>query len=525
MIAGFAPVQSRSDIEFSWARSRMAGIRPEGVPSLIKHGAGAGHLVRAANPVLTRATAEFDGAPLSFVLCDQEATVLDVHVTQPSVGQAIGCAGIEQGIGLSEEAVGTNAVGTVVEARKPLLVAGSDHFMSAFHGFACHGQPIVHPITRRFEGVLNVGGSVATDARFFAPVARRLVSDIEDRLLASSPAAQRILLAAFYAAAPRRNRPVVAIGEGLVMATPGALDLLSPVDHAALRAEFAESAQKKTCCRMLTLESGRLVQLSSRPVDGTDGVVLTLFDTAPSTRLSSADAMADLPVLILGETGSGRSSEACRRLPTPMPSVVDAAEVSHRGASLWLSSARRGFDTTGGVVVDNAHLLDEALSRTVASLIRTAGRPTAVIGDVEPHPSITALCNDRRETVPLRHRRAEIPRLASEMLSRHPGGEALRLTCDTMAILAAQSWPGNLAELQRVIDAVAVRRSAGDIIPADLPPAYREADTIRSPLDEAERGMIIGALQAADGNKVRAARSLGMSRSTLYNRMKALKIP
>lgn len=524
MTTGFAPVESRPDIESSWARSRMAGVTREGVPSLRRYETETGHLIRAASPVLARATVEFDGAPLCFVLGDQEATVLDVHVTQPSLGRAIGGAGIERGVGLSEEAVGTNAVGTVVEARKPLLVAGSDHYMTAFQGFACYGHPIVHPVTRRFAGVLNVGGAAATDTRFLAPVARRIVSDIEDRLLATSPAAQRILLTTFHAAARGKSRPVLAIGEGLVMATPAALDMLSPVDHAALRAEFAEPVQKKPHRRSMTLDSGRVVRLSCEPVEGTGGVVLTLSEVEPSFRLSRSYSAADLPVLILGETGSGRSSEARLLLRAPEPTVIDAAVVCSQGASAWLRAARRGFETAGAVIVDNAHLLDEALSRMVASWIEAANRPTAIIGDAEPHPSITALCNDRRETVPLRYRRAEIPRLASEILSRQPNGNTLRLACDTMSLLAVQSWPGNLAELQKVISAVAVRRTAGDIITADLPPAYRAAGAIRSPLDEAERGMIVSALRAAGGNKVRAARSLGMSRSTLYNRMKALKI-
>ena len=70
--------------------------------------------------------------------------------------------------------------------------------------------------------------------------------------------------------------------------------------------------------------------------------------------------------------------------------------------------------------------------------------------------------------------------------------------------LAAHQWQGNSAELRRVIRAVARIRSAGDVIPSDLPAPYRDARA-PPPIRDAERDAIVAAIEAAGGNKLRAA--------------------
>ena len=91
-------------------------------------------------------------------------------------------------------------------------------------------------------------------------------------------------------------------------------------------------------------------------------------------------------------------------------------------------------------------------------------------------------------------------------------------------MLSTQTWPGNLADLRRVVDELARSRSAGDIIPNDLPASHRATSNPPTPRAQAERDVIVAALHAAHGNKIRAAKALDVSRSTLYNRMHALRI-
>jgi transcriptional regulator of acetoin/glycerol metabolism len=140
------------------------------------------------------------------------------------------------------------------------------------------------------------------------------------------------------------------------------------------------------------------------------------------------------------------------------------------------------------------------------------------------HAPLVVMCGDRRDLLPLRRRRHEIPKLAQRMLAEVTDAGRARLTSDTLRTLAAQPWPGNLAELRRVVETVAGIRSAGDIIPSDLPSSHRRSAEPASPLRQAEREVVVAALEAAGGNRLQAARALGVSRSTLYNRMRALRI-
>ena len=82
------------------------------------------------------------------------------------------------------------------------------------------------------------------------------------------------------------------------------------------------------------------------------------------------------------------------------------------------------------------------------------------------------------------------------------------------------SWPGNAEQVYQVLRHVAQHRRAGLIQPADLPAELRTVSRRSlSPLESMERDAIVNSLVDAQGNKARAARSLGMSRATIYRKI------
>lgn len=132
---------------------------------------------------------------------------------------------------------------------------------------------------------------------------------------------------------------------------------------------------------------------------------------------------------------------------------------------------------------------------------------------------------------PLRERRDDIPLLAALFLRRwiQEQGRLLRgFGPGTLARLGAYDWPGNVRELESVVTAAAVDCPAQWIRPMDLPrlewPAsggqpgeVESADAIDDPnLDRLILRHVTRVLARVSGNKVRAARLLGISRSTLY---------
>jgi sigma-54 dependent transcriptional regulator, acetoin dehydrogenase operon transcriptional activator AcoR len=524
------PDISRPDIASSWTRSRLYGLREEVAPRLVAREIDPeGLLVRAAGPVVRHAADELEGSPVAVILADPAARVVDIRFASEQIRRAVHGFGVVAGVRLGEDVIGTNALGTPIETRQGLLVRGRDHYTAALRGFTCYGHPIFHPITRRLEGVLGLGGLLDEGDRLPVPLARRMVRDIEDRLLTSSPRAQTALLRAFRMASARR-RCVVVVGEGLVLASPAALDLLEASDHATLRACADGLATGGDRTHRVTLASGRRVRLACEPVDDTGGVLIDITpDTAFAPKSPGSEPDRQWPLAVIGDAGTGRTT-AARQAAGAGPALLDAADIVLTGPRAWatdVSTALRGDGPA--VIVENVDLLTGPMTALLARLLRTTPRRVVLTSTPGDHldaahaPLLTA-CRDRIDLIPLRRRRSDIPHLARQILGDISPHGRLRLTAETLRVLANQPWRGNVAELRGVLEGVAARRTAGDVIPSDLPATHRVVHAAASPLREAEREIIVAALDAAGGNKLQAARALGVSRSTLYNRIRALRI-
>jgi two-component system response regulator HydG len=128
---------------------------------------------------------------------------------------------------------------------------------------------------------------------------------------------------------------------------------------------------------------------------------------------------------------------------------------------------------------------------------------------------------------PLRERKEDVAALAQFFLARH-GAEDLPITGispTALEILTEYDWPGNVRELENGIrHAIAV--SSGPLIePEDLPSQLRSAaaDPVRQGLtclQEVERRAILDALESSGGQKLSAARRLGIGKTTLYSKLK-----
>jgi DNA-binding NtrC family response regulator len=130
---------------------------------------------------------------------------------------------------------------------------------------------------------------------------------------------------------------------------------------------------------------------------------------------------------------------------------------------------------------------------------------------------------------PLRERKSDIPLLVHSFLEKFsdPDGKMRTIASDAMARLVAYDWPGNVRELENAIER-AVALGTGPILHVgDLPSGLQYGASSRAPqnddlmpLDELERRAILRALQEAGGDKLAAARLLGIGKTTLYRKLK-----
>ena len=303
-------------------------------------------------------------------------------------------------------------------------------------------------------------------------------------------------------------------------------------------------------------------------------------------RQARRAALSSSPVLLLGETGTGKEllahgiHAASPRAGGPFVSVNIAAvpdtllEAEFFGVA---PGAYTGADRKGRVgrfkLADGGTLLLDEIGDMPPALQAKLLRALQE-GEIEPLGSNRLVPFDARiiaatsrdlpalvqagqfredlyyrlnvlpiQVPPLRARRADIPALievlGEDML--HRGNPPPELTPDAIALLAAQHWRGNIRELRNVLEQAALRADTGPLdaepmaallrqsglslvqpaLPPEPPP--QDAAALLRPLGqqvvELERRAIAAALQATDGNKLAAARLLGISRATLYGRL------
>jgi formate hydrogenlyase transcriptional activator len=131
---------------------------------------------------------------------------------------------------------------------------------------------------------------------------------------------------------------------------------------------------------------------------------------------------------------------------------------------------------------------------------------------------------------PLRNRKSDIPELVSyfvRILSQRMGKPIHQVQPETMAAFASYSWPGNIRELQNLVER-AVILSCDGVLPNPLPINHQDTVAVISNstnLKEVDRALILQALEAADwviGGPVGAAAKLGLNRTTLAYKMNKL---
>ncbi|MDY6811655.1 MAG: helix-turn-helix domain-containing protein [Actinomycetota bacterium] len=538
--AGTSP--RRAVIDHSWRRSALSGVHPDDpTPTALVDIAAADPLLDAARPVLDDAAAQLVDTDMSLLLVDHECRMVSRVAFGTAIERKLDELGAAPGVPFGEDTVGTSALGTPAEIRGGIAVNSSEHYLERFKTISCFGQPIIHPATRRLAGIVCMSETAEHINPLAVPFINGVVADIADRLLDRSRAQQRRVLDAFQRAAARRDIAVAAIGDDLQLTNAPAAELLSPADIGALRG-LATDPGLRAMVVPLTLVSGIEVEVGVEPVAGIGGAALFRFRPAvhisprPTPTARTAPA-APTTIAVTGEPGTGRTTEAHALAADhgPGPTLtVDVADdlICGREPDI-VASITRARSGRVPLVIDGVDLLDD---RSIALLTKAATTwsecPLIVVSAPREHVAagVAALigrCGRRVDLPALRQRSSDLAATASAVLDRIEPG--MTLSGNATDALLCQDWPGNLAELDAVLRQAAeacAARAARVVEPADLPPGYRTTSRAAhlSGREQAERVAIIDALDHAGGNKVHAARELGISRTTLYARMRSLGI-
>ncbi|WP_300332029.1 PEP-CTERM-box response regulator transcription factor [Accumulibacter sp.] len=312
----------------------------------------------------------------------------------------------------------------------------------------------------------------------------------------------------------------------------------------------------------------RRLQAMQQP-DFLSGLITRDPDLLRVCRTIERVAVTDATVLLLGESGTGkellargvhdlspRSRERfiainCAAIPD---NLLESELFGYeRGAFTGAAKTTIGKIETankGTLMLDEIgdlpHALQAKLLRFLQERVieRIGGRqeiPVNVRIVCATHQDLKSLINDGRFREDLYYRLAEIvvtipplrARSGDAVLLAHAfvrrfaeeqnrGGLSLRE--DALHAIEAHKWPGNVRELENCIKRAVIMADGNQITAADLglasgPGNEKAVLDLRHARDDAERRVIITALARADGNVVKAAELLGVSRPTLYDMM------
>jgi DNA-binding NtrC family response regulator len=310
-------------------------------------------------------------------------------------------------------------------------------------------------------------------------------------------------------------------------------------------------------------------QLRTRP--GFGGLIGVSPKMQRVYRLIEKVSQHNYPVLILGESGTGKELVArsvhflgARRnkpfVPVDCSSLVPTLIESElfgyvKGAFTGAMHAKTGLmeaadsgtlflDEIGDLPVDlQAKLLRALQEKEVKPVGSTERLPisTRVIAatnrDLENavrHGQFRQDLFFRLNVVqiklpPLRERKSDIPLLVNSFLEKFSdvNGNVRTISEDAMARLIAYDWPGNVRELENAIERAVALGSGPILHVGDLPSNLQYGTGERMPqsdellpLEELERRAILRALHEAGGDKLAAARLLGIGKTTLYRKLK-----
>ena len=316
----------------------------------------------------------------------------------------------------------------------------------------------------------------------------------------------------------------------------------------------------------------RLLRESLRTTQGFGNIVGRSPEMEKLYRIVAKAAQSTHPVLILGESGTGKEMVAkAIHLAGPLhgkpfipvdcgslvPTLIESELFGHvRGAFTGANNPKDGLlaiaeggtvflDEIGELPIDlQSKLLRAIQEKEIRQVGGTRQIPINVRILGATNRDLEKAVNEgtfRRDLFfrlnvltlripPLRERRQDIPLLVAHFLERigRENGTEKTISDDALKILMGYDWPGNVRELENALGRACVVSSSPELQVRDLPTPLTSAPIALTgapvdgvvPICEMEKQSIFNALAQTNGDKMLAARLLGIGKTTLYRKLK-----
>ena len=596
--AGYVPpaiLQSwRRCLGLGLAVNARPSIEPVDAPRLRALRERHEHLWRLARAEVEILAGDAANAGSIVILTDADGWILDAEGNAGFLDKA-GRVALMPGACWSEAQVGTNAIGTAIAEGAAVEVRGAEHYANPHRILNCSAAPVFDP-WGMLVGVLDISGDASVASVHALGLAQLAVANIEHRYFDEGIAdADLLRVHANPALLGSAREGLLAFRNGrLVAANRAGLALFgldrTELGKASYEAIFDGAVSHLREDGWLHDRNGRLIHgrvdapsqarraRATQPITVTPAAIASdtdapLFSAAQKTELERACRVLDagIPVLVLGETGTGKEvfARALHRRSArsgkpfvavncaALPEGLIEAELFGYESGAFTGARKEGSagllrQADGGVLfLDEIGDMPLALQPRLLRVLQD--RELTPLGGGRPVKLDFALiCATHRrleEAVAEGRFRADLYYRISHYLLELPPlreldgreevvrelwariGRDRRLSPEAADALAGYGWPGNLRQLVASLRTLAALSEPGSILGVESLPAYlhqpRAGMSTVAPgptvadtgLDALTRTAMRAAIEACDGNIVRAARQLGISRSTLYRRL------
>ena len=546
---------------------------------------------------------QLSGAGHAVLLTDARGVILNC-VTAPTERRIFERAGLWLGADWSEACEGTNGIGTCLVERQALTIHQDEHFRGRHTGLTCSASPVFDP-HGELLAVLDVSSArheVSRQSQFHTMALVNLSAKMIESCYFLRHFENQWLLR-FHLQAESVglfSEGLLAFdGEGRICAVnQSALNLLGhirgglvgkPVDNffdCSLDELLSRASVNASASWPLRTRDGRGLfavlrgQARSVPVPVMPARKIEEHARLPGICLGDEGLQADfrkalrvferdVPLLINGETGSGKEAFAkavhqasqradkafvalnCAAIPE---SLIESELFGYRGGS-FTGARKEGMrgklqQADGGTLFldeigDMPLALQTRLLRVLEDrlVVPIGGEPQAVnvriisathrnlldrVQDGSFREDLYYRLNGLEVALPALRERSDKSQLLDFLLAEEAGEEAVQIAEPARQALLAFAWPGNVRQLRNVLRTLAALCEDGCIGLDDLPAMIRQSrpqvnsaqPSAEFPLDDAERLALLNALEQQRWHMTHTAEQLGISRNTLYRKLR-----
>ena len=578
-------------------------------PTVLEHGRlleSREHLrqvLQIAGNEMTSLHQQLSGAGHAVLLTDARGVILNC-VTAPAERKIFERAGLWLGADWSEACEGTNGIGTCLVERQSLTIHQDEHFRGRHTGLTCSASPVFDPHGELME-VLDVSSArpeVSRQSQFHTMALVNLSAKMIESCYFLRHYDNHWLLR-FHLQAESVglfSEGLLAFdGEGRISAVnQSALNLLGqgrsallgqPVEaffDCSLDDLLGRASAQASASWPLRSRDGRALfaVLRGQPRSVPKGLAPTPLERSKLSNICLGDPALqtdfrralrvferDVPLLINGETGSGKEAFAkavhqasqraekafvalnCAAIPE---SLIESELFGYRGGS-FTGARKEGMrgklqQADGGTLFldeigDMPLALQTRLLRVLEDrqVVPIGGEPEAVnvriisathrnlmerVGDGSFREDLYYRLNGLEVGLPALRERSDKSQLLDFLLAEEAGEQPVLIDTAARQALLAFEWPGNVRQMRTVLRTLAALCEDGRIGLEDLPALIRQArpslvavavdEPSAHPLEDAERLALINALEQQRWHMTHTAEQLGVSRNTLYRKLR-----